>query len=74
MAANHHTYFPLLTLAGMLFAVLVMFALLFRRLKPSHGIRQKHHSDANGDVIKLTDHDNLEQETTSAAAAEVTSL
>jgi len=58
----------------MLFTILVMFALLFRRFTPYHGVRQKHHSDANGDFIKLVDHDNLAQETTLAATAEITSL
>ena len=76
MAANHRTYFPLLLLAGMLFGVLVTFTLLFRQLKPYHGVLHKHHSDANGDVVELviTNH-NSDQDTIPATAAEeVTSL
>ena len=79
MAANHRTYFPLLLLAGMLFAVLVTFTLLFRQLKPYHTVQHKHRSDANGDVVELviTNH-NPEQDSedtaTAAGAAEVTSL
>ena len=58
MAANHRTYFPLLLLAGMLFAVLVIYAVLFRQLKPYHGIQQKHpHGNANDEDVELINAD-----------------
>ena len=64
----------------MLVAVLVIYAILFRRLKPYHGIQWKRlDSDAvtNGGVVELdiTNH-NTEQETTTATTVplEVTPL
>ena len=73
VAANHRTHLPLLLLAGMLIAVLLIYTLLFRRLKPYHTVQQnKDHGDANGDVVELvtTNHIHEQQE----AAAEVASL
>ena len=38
----------------MLFAVLVIYAVLFRQLKPYHGIQQKHpHGGANDEDVEL---------------------
>ena len=76
VAANHRTYLPLLLLAGMLCAVLVIFTLLFRLLKPYHNVQHKHHSDTNGDVVELviTNHNPDQENATPAVAAEVASL
>ena len=54
VAANHRTYFPLLLLAGMLLAVLMIYAILFRQLKPYHSVQQKHpHSDADSEDVEM---------------------
>ena len=54
VAANHRSFLPIFLLGGMLFTVLVIYVILFKKLKPYHSIEQKYtHSNANGDVVEL---------------------
>ena len=68
VAVNYRTFLPFFLLGGMLFIVLVVHIILFKRLKPYHTVEQKH-SKANGDVVELVS--NQQEE---ATETEVTSL
>ena len=71
VAVNYRTFLPFFLLGGMLFTVLVIHIILFKRLKPYHTVEQKHtnSSKANGDVVELVS--NQQEE---ATETEVTSL
>ena len=70
VAANYRTFLPFFLLGGMLFTVLVIHTILFKRLKPYHTIEQKYtNGKANGDVVELVSTPQEE-----AIETEVTSL
>ena len=64
VAVNYHTFLPFFLLGGMLFTVLVIHIILFKRLKPYHTVEQNrtNSSKANGDVVELVS--NQQEETT----------
>jgi len=54
VGANYRTFLPIFLLGGMLFTVLVIYIILFRKLKPYYSIQSRHsHGKANGDVVEL---------------------
>lgn len=57
VAANHRTYLPILLLAGLLSTVLVIYLMLFRKLKPYHSVSKRHQTAnvnvGNDDVVEL---------------------
>ena len=70
IAANYRTFLPIFLLGGMLLAVLVIYIILFRQLKPYYSIQHKHtQGKANGDLIEL-----VTSKETSDSETEVTSL
>ena len=70
VAANHRSFLPIFLLGGMLFTILVIYIILFKKLKPYHSIEQKYtHGKANDDVVELV---TAKQE--EAIETEVTSL
>lgn len=55
VGANYHTYLPMFLLGGMLFTVLVIHVILFRKLKPVETSRY------NYDVLGAANQKNLKQ-------------
>jgi len=74
VAANHRTYLPILLLAGLISVVVVIYLILFRKLKPYHSITKGHETASdnmgNGDVVELVEADH----TQNIVKPEVTSL
>ena len=81
VAANHRTYLPILLLAGLISTVVVIYLILFRKLKPYHSIKKGHKTAngavsngdvSNGDVVELVE---AEQDVSQEVVeSEVTSL
>jgi len=75
VAVNHRTYLPILVLAGLISTVVVIYLILFKKLKPYHSINKGHETASgnvvNGDVVELVEaeqdfsHDVVESEVTS---------
>jgi len=49
VAANHRTYLPILILAGLLLIALVMYIILFRKLRPNYNTLKEDYSHINND-------------------------
>lgn len=47
VAANHHTYLPILLLAGLLLTTLVVYVLLLKKVKPNYNMLKKDYNTIN---------------------------
>lgn len=75
VGANYRTFLPFFILGGMLFAVLVIYVILFRKLKPYHSVEHKYtNRKAKDDVVELVTEQEAEATETEATETEVTSL
>ena len=53
---DYRTFLPMFLMGGMLLTVLVIYVILFRRLKPYYSIkRNQAHYKTNGDVVELVE-------------------